>query len=61
MFQGDYYNLWISEWDIHPDGKRFLMIKPSAQTDNESTVATIKKLNIVVNWLEELKQKVPVD
>jgi eukaryotic-like serine/threonine-protein kinase len=43
-------------WDIHPDGKRFLMIK-------ESTPAPAgggpRKINVVLNWAEELKQRVP--
>jgi serine/threonine protein kinase/Tol biopolymer transport system component len=45
-------------FDIHPDGKRFLMLKkpeaaPSAQGGP-------RKITIVLNWLEELKQRVPV-
>jgi eukaryotic-like serine/threonine-protein kinase len=38
-------------WDIRPDGKRFLMIKPPTARP---------KINIVLNWFEELKQRVPV-
>jgi serine/threonine protein kinase len=38
-------------WDIHPDGKRFLMLKNAEAP---------RKINIVVNWTEELKQRVPV-
>ncbi len=42
-------------WDTL-DGKRFLMIKPvSAQSASGGT----RKINIVVNWFEELKQRVP--
>ncbi len=46
-----------SPWDISPDGKQFLMIK-------ESESATLtgeqpRKINIVLNWFEELKQRVP--
>jgi eukaryotic-like serine/threonine-protein kinase len=40
-------------WDISPDGKRFLMIKEAASE-------APRKINIVVNWFEELKQRVPV-
>ena len=39
-------------WDIHPDGKRFLMLKASA-------AVSPRKINIVLNWLEELRQRVP--
>jgi len=43
-------------YDIHPDGKRFLMMKlPGAP----STAANPQKINIVLNWFEELKQRVP--
>ncbi len=40
-------------WDISPDGKRFLMLKdaPAAEAP--------RKINIILNWLEELKQRVP--
>ncbi len=46
-------------WDIHPDGKRFLMLKPAETSDRESAAEAPRKINIVVNWFEELKQKVP--
>jgi serine/threonine-protein kinase len=39
-------------WDISPDGKRFLMLK-----DAESP----RKINIVLNWTEELKQRMPAE
>jgi hypothetical protein len=45
-------------WDISPDGKRFLMIKPPQSP--ASTGEAPRKINIVVNWTEELKQRVPV-
>jgi len=47
-------------WDVHPDGKRFLMIKPPESTDDDTTVGPRRKINIVLNWSEELKQRVPV-
>jgi serine/threonine-protein kinase len=40
-------------WDISRDGKRFLMMK-------EVATKTPQKINIVLNWFEELKQRVPV-
>jgi len=48
-------------WDIHPDGDKFLMIKPLERTDNESAAPASPKINIVLNWFEELKKKVQVD
>jgi hypothetical protein len=48
-------------WDIHPDGKRFLMIKPPPSTGAAAATAPPRqKIIVVVNWLEELKQRVPV-
>jgi hypothetical protein len=45
-------------WDIHPDGKRFLMMKPPGTPSSPAEVP--RKINIVVNWFEELKQRVPL-
>ncbi len=42
----------IALWDISPDGKRFLMLRAAAAGDP-------RKINIVLNWFEELKQRVP--
>ena len=47
-------------WDIHPDGKRFLMMKPPAPIGAAPTLTAQRKINIVLNWFEELKQRVPV-
>jgi len=45
-------------WDISPDGKRFLMMKES--TADVPAEGSPRKINIVLNWFEELKQRVPV-
>ncbi len=57
-------NLGVSEssgnpWDIHPDGKRFLMIKPPPSEGAASADARPRNINVVLNWFEELKQRVP--
>ena len=62
LFRGNYVSLLPSlpllSWDISPDGKRFLMMKePEAVA---STNGGPRKINIVLNWFEELKQRVPV-
>ena len=54
-------NRYVGEFDIHPDGKRFLMLKPFVVDDGESEEGIIPRINIVLNWFEELKQRVPVD
>lgn len=44
----------IPFYDMSADGQRFLMIKPSEQ----ASAAT--QINVVENWFEELKRRVPV-
>jgi eukaryotic-like serine/threonine-protein kinase len=57
----NYMQIMGIPWDISPDGKRFLMLK-SLQRTGEAHAANVPrpKINIVLNWLEELKQRVPV-
>jgi serine/threonine protein kinase len=43
-------------WDISPDDNRFLMLKNVVSESNN-----LIEINIVLNWFEELKEKVPVD
>jgi len=58
LFQGDYVlatALLPNNYDVSPDGQRFLMLKSSEQSQAAPT-----QINVVSNWFEELKQKVPV-
>jgi Tol biopolymer transport system component len=58
LFKGPYVTVGTTigtSWDIHPDGKKFLMMKPTG-----SGRLLPRKINIVTNWFEELKEKVPV-
>jgi hypothetical protein len=41
-------------WDAMPDGKRFLGILPVSDAG-----AGRGQINVVINWIEELKQQVP--
>jgi eukaryotic-like serine/threonine-protein kinase len=60
LFRGNYSSYYGHSWDIRPDGKKFLMIQPPASTQAAPTAAAPRpKINIVVNWFEELKQRVP--
>jgi len=62
LFTGTYVRgteLEGSPWDIHPDGKKFLMMKPPASAGAASPAEGPRKINIVLNWFEELKQRVP--
>jgi len=45
----------ITNYDVSPDGQRFLMLKPVEQTG-----AAPAQINVVLNWFEELKRRVPV-
>jgi eukaryotic-like serine/threonine-protein kinase len=65
LFQGTYVSSVnrpgsrdFGTWDISPDGKRFLMMKEPASAESASKGP--RKINIVLNWRKELKQKVPV-
>jgi len=42
-----------ANYDVSRDGQRFLMIKESEQGSSPT------QINVVLNWFEELKQKVP--
>jgi hypothetical protein len=50
----------IPPWDISRDGKRFLMITPPTVAGSESASAGPRKINLILNWFEELKKRVPV-
>jgi hypothetical protein len=41
-------------YDVSPDGQRFLMIKDDQQQG-------AARINVVLNWLEELKRLVPIN
>jgi serine/threonine protein kinase len=57
LFEGPYVPTLatIPNYDVSLDGQRFLMLKPSEQAQAAAT-----QINVVLNWFEELKQKVPV-
>jgi Tol biopolymer transport system component len=44
-------------WDMHPDGKRFLMMKQSEAASSEQQRPK-PKIIVVLNWDEELRQRV---
>ena len=55
LFQGPYVPtpFTFPNYDVSPDGQRFLMLKSSEQA------ASLTQIVVVQNWFEELKQKVP--
>jgi Tol biopolymer transport system component len=56
LFQGLYQTnpTMNANYDVSPDGQRFLMLKPASAQEAAPT-----QINIVLNWFEELKQKAP--
>jgi serine/threonine-protein kinase len=59
LFDGrPYYTVPLGRtYDVSADGQRFLMIKPTIEADPSATPV---KAVLVLNWTEELKQRVPV-
>ncbi|PYU32452.1 MAG: hypothetical protein DMG31_10580 [Acidobacteria bacterium] len=55
LFEGSYVRTPRSfpDYDVSPDGQRFLMLKANEQSQAPA------QINVVLNWFEELKQKVP--
>jgi serine/threonine protein kinase len=61
LFQGEYISGSTSNlnpWDISHDGKRFLMVKEATRVSTTAE-ASRPTINIVLNWFEELKERVP--
>ena len=45
---------YYRDYDIAPDGERLLMVLPADGSDEE-----LPSIHIVLNWFEELKERVP--
>jgi Tol biopolymer transport system component len=57
LFQKAYSSGIGHIWDLSPDGKRFLMMKEA----DTAAAGAPRKINVVLNWFEELKQRVPLE
>jgi hypothetical protein len=59
LFEGQYassqFPLTGFAYDVSPDGQRFLMIEGTGGQGTSSA-----EINVVLNWSEELKRRVPV-
>ena len=51
VFEGRYFARSPAQFDATADAQRFLMIKPDASE---------AQINIVLNWFEELRERVPI-
>ena len=49
---------YLRSFDITPDGERFLVVLPAEQTGTGQ--APGPQLHVVLNWFEELQDRVPV-
>jgi serine/threonine-protein kinase len=59
LFKGEYWaGLNRTQYSVTPDGQRFLMIKDLA---SKPEGAGIPQIDIVLNWFEELKERVPAN
>jgi hypothetical protein len=56
LFEGPYLATPLTSpyYDVAPDGRRFLMLKPTEQSQAAPT-----QIYVVLNWFDELKQRVP--
>jgi serine/threonine protein kinase/Tol biopolymer transport system component len=60
LFEGPFDpdpNGFSSNYDVSPDGRRFLMIQRGEDTES----AVPQRLNVVLNWFDELKRLVPTE
>ncbi len=58
LFEGRYVPTGFSypNYDVSPDGQRFLMLAPVASQTGGAT-----QINVVLNWTEELKRLGPTE
>jgi serine/threonine protein kinase len=63
FFQSNYVGLGTegTPYDIHPESGRLLMMKTPLATIQGGVGESPRRINVVLNWFEELKQRVPVD
>ena len=59
LFDTRYYTVPLGRsYDVSPDGQHFLGLIDAAQTQSGAPAAL--QIQVVLNWMEELKQRVPV-
>jgi serine/threonine-protein kinase len=67
LFRGQYWygvagpsGILGRAWDVDPNNDRFLMITLPDTGGGEAGEQSTPQINVVLNWFEELKQRVPV-
>ena len=58
LFEGSYVQSggFTAFYDVTPDGQGFVMVQVSEQQQEAAT-----QINVVLNWFEELKRRVPTE
>ncbi|MFQ5743361.1 MAG: hypothetical protein ACE5HV_07210 [Acidobacteriota bacterium] len=50
---------YAANFDVASDGQRFLVTVPAGSGETGDTAPATPRINVVLNWFEELKQRVP--
>jgi Tol biopolymer transport system component len=53
LFEGDYLNINGSDFDVSAEEEKFLLLKSIDESYDP------RRLNVIINWFEELKRRVP--
>jgi serine/threonine-protein kinase len=64
LFPGSAGYMWAvvgRAWDVEPSGERFLIIRAPGATPTEDEPPQTDRIDVVLNWVEELKSRVPVE
>jgi len=46
-------------YDLTPDGKQFVVVAAATSPSRDSNRSSPQQIDVVLNWLEELKARVP--
>ena len=57
---GTVHPLAQRNYDVTPDGKQFVVILPVSSGATDATRRPTQQINVVLNWFEELKTRVPI-
>ena len=58
LFEWAHFARRCCNWDVAPDGQRFLMSKP-VEPAVETETSGSAQINVVLNWFQELAERVP--
>ena len=51
------WNRSLPNYDVTPDGQRFVLVTPEVVEAGDDR---LRQIRVVLNWFEELKERVPV-